>query len=190
MEQSLEQRNYNAIVSLRLAIIFNGMKIEPNPAAAMTLAFHIGSSGLCDSMLKDPKSARWNLYDYDPDLNCAIHAVMCPGWLVNGADALVEGPLKMGEIHPNDWIVGLRETFNKLPTHLIGQQESQDLLDWFLQRYEATPPELTEAIHGAILAKARAIANGESCEAGEGEEEDEDPPASGTFVVVIHGRKG
>lgn len=157
------QHNFNAIVSLRLAIIFCGTKTPPNVGHMMLLSNDDEVIDVGEEALNDPKKTDWELYELHEEIECPIHRLGCPPWLVRGAQLVLGPALKFGEIDPMDWVTNLREVHAAIPSTAIEQPEAQELLEWFASAADKSEKERVDIIREAIKVKVEAIKQPDRC---------------------------
>lgn len=169
------QEDFNTITTVRLALIFAGLGIEPEKNAIMRTVIAISTETPSET---EPQDADWNLYFLEVENPCPIHRLMMPRWLVQGILALTENnEYPIQNIDPAAWITNLPATLEKMPKLLV-DNAVRLMASNLIQAEKHCDPTILPRLREAIKIKGEAIKNNTPCPDGD---EDE------TLNVVIIG---
>lgn len=153
--------NTNTVLSVRTAILMNGLGLDPNDGHALLKAA-VACSKNIDPLTPAFESNDWHLYVAVTDLDCPIHCIMMAPWLVDAVMQVTgQEDYPFERLDPDCWLSGIANVWSSMPA-VVHTEQANDLLQELLDSRDRLDPSVLPRLREMLKAKGEAIANGHS----------------------------
>lgn len=148
--------DFNMIATIRTAIIFNGMRLDPSDTRLFMRCY---VAVMKDDFNREASAAEqdWRLFTVEHDNPCLVHRVWLAQWFMDGIVEMAGEDYPVEKIPVRDWIEGLANTLAKLPRGFIEEEAIGIAGNIELSAHKITSTNNANEIQRAVLEKGRAL---------------------------------